>query len=131
MPIDYKLEKNGALVLANATGVLGVNCFLAMQERMRAEPELRSPHSTLLDVRCVTDIQITEADLETIAKSLSAGPRKLGAQRLAIVAPQTRAFRLGARYGEIEKDVRENVIVFYDMSAARIWLGLADPSSTP
>jgi len=125
MPIAYTLEQDGTFVLANATGVLTVDCFLAMQGQMKADPQLRTPHSTLLDVRHASDIRIAEDDLDKIVRSLSAGPRTLGAERLAIVATQELAFRLGAIYGEREKEVKEDVIVFYQMDVARLWLGLA------
>ena len=124
MPIEYTLERKGTLVLANATGVLTVECFLSMQERMKADAGLHSPHSTLLDVRSATEIRIPEDGLNTIAANLSAGPRRLGAERLAIVATQEQVFALGRKYGELAKAVRENVIVFCQMTTARIWLGI-------
>ncbi len=75
-------------------------------------------------MRFVADIRITEDDLTSIAENLTAEHKKLGADKLAIVAMQQQAFLLGMKYGEIEKDVAETVIVFFDPDIARTWLGV-------
>ena len=59
MPIEYKLEKDRTLVVARATGVLTLDCFVSMQEKMKADADLRNPHDTFLDVRPVSEIQMT------------------------------------------------------------------------
>jgi hypothetical protein len=123
MPIEYHLEKNGALVVATATGVINLKSFMDMAEAMRADENLRDPHDTLLDARKVSRIELTEEELSEIAKGLTAGPRKLGANRLAIVAKEEQAFQLGRKYKTIEKDVQENVVVFYNLDVAQTWLG--------
>ena len=123
MPIEYELEREGTTVLAHVTGVLALDCFMSLQKEMNADSELQTSHNTLLDVRSVTDIQITAEDLTTIAQSLTTGPKILGANKLAIVARQEQAFVLGNKYGTIDKGVKETVIVFFHMDVARHWLG--------
>lgn len=124
MPVEYKLEKNGTIVVAQASGVLTLDSFKALQKALNADEELRSPHNTLLDVRFVDSVELTEQDLATIAQSLTAGRKKLGAEKLAIVARDEQAFVLGDKYGTVEKGVEEHVIVFVHMEVARQWLGL-------
>ncbi|MFC2082666.1 hypothetical protein ACFLSG_01310 [Candidatus Bipolaricaulota bacterium] len=124
MPVEYKLEQDGAVVLAQASGVLSLDSFIALQKALSVDEKLQSPHKTLLDIRFVTDIQLTEQDLAKIAQSLTAGPKTLGAEKLAIVARDEQAFVLGDKYGIVEKDVEEDVIVFFHMEVARQWLGI-------
>ena len=123
MPVEYELQSNGAIVLARATGVLTLDCFMAMQKQMNADSKLQTPHNTLLDVRLVTDIQLTTEDLTVIARSLTTGPKRLGAAKLAIVAREEQAFALGNEYGTVDKDVEESVIVFFHLEVARQWIG--------
>ncbi len=125
MPIIYHLEKEGTIVSAQATGILSLEDFMSMQKEMISDMDLRDPHDTLLDVRDVSDIQMTEKDLSTIAQSLTSGPKKLGARKLAIVASEELAFLLGKKYGIVEKGVVETVIVFVNIDVARTWLGLS------
>lgn len=124
MPIEYKLEKNGAIVTAHASGVITLDCFMSMQQEMRADDNLKTKHNTLLDVRDVSQIEMTEDDLSTIAKGLTSDPKKLGANKLAIVANKNQAFQLGKKYQTVEKGVEETVIVFNSISTARKWVGL-------
>lgn len=124
MPIEYKLKHNGTVVLARATGTLTLDDFLTMQKQLNADPFLQTPHKTLLDVRNVATIQIEEDDLKKIAQSLTAGQKRLGAEQLAIVATTAQAFRLGKKYGETPKDVKEIVVVFSNLDVAQIWLGI-------
>jgi hypothetical protein len=91
---------------------------------MCGDSGLQATHSTLLDLRFVTDIQLTESDLSTIAQALTSGQKKLGAHKLAIVARHEQSFALGSKYGTLDKGVKENVIVFVHMEIARRWLGI-------
>lgn len=127
MPVEYRLEKDGAVVIAQAHGVLTLDCFLRLQQQMCRDRQLKTIHSTLLDLRFVTDIRISEADLLTIAQALSIRKKQLGARKLAIVARSEQSFLLGKKYGEAKKDVCENVIVFVHMEVAYRWLGVNSP----
>lgn len=124
MPIEYKLKREGTLVLAHATGTLSLEDFISMQKKMISDQDLMDPHDTLLDARGVSDIQMTEKDLSAIAQSLTSGSKKLGARKLAIVAHEDLAFLLGSKYSVVEKGVNETVIVFINIDVARIWLGI-------
>ena len=124
MPIEYKLEKNGTVVTACAIGVVSLDCFMAMQQDMRANANLKDKHNTLLDARNVSRIDVTEEDLTKIAENLTADSKKLGANKLAIVANKDQAFELGKKYQTVEKGVDETVIVFNSISTARKWIGL-------
>ena len=124
MPITYNLEREGTIVSAHATGTLSLEDFMSMRKEMMSDMDLKDPHDTLLDARDVSDIQMTEKDLSTIAQSLTSGPRKLSARKLAIVASEELAFLLGKKYGIVEKGVMETVIVFVNIDVARTWLGL-------
>ncbi|MFC2027750.1 hypothetical protein ACFLU3_03575 [Chloroflexota bacterium] len=124
MPIEYQLEKNGAVVVASATGVLSLDCFMSMQNALRADTDLNDPYNTLLDTRCVERIELTEDDLVTIAKSLTSEPKKLGADKLAIVAEDEQVFRLVSKYGAIDKGVLSKVITFVHEDVARGWLDI-------
>jgi hypothetical protein len=123
VPIDFKLEREGTFVSAHATGTLSLEDFVSMQKEMRSNKDLKDPHDTLLDVREVSDIQISEKDLKTISQGLTSGSKKLGARKLAIVAHEDLAFLLGSKYGIVEKGVSETVIVFVSIDVARTWLG--------
>jgi hypothetical protein len=127
LAIEYRLERDGAVVLAQAQGVLTLGCFTHLQQRLRDDSGLRAIHSTLLDLRFVTDIQLTESDLAKIAQALTACQKKLGVHKLAIVARDEQSFALGNKYASIEKGVKEDVIVFFHMEVARRWLGIESP----
>jgi hypothetical protein len=124
MPIEYTLERGGALVMAEATGALNLDSFMSLRDKLLNDPGLKTPHDTLLDVRAVKRIDISEGDLNVIARSLTSGPKDLGAARLAIVAHQERAFTLGNIYKTLDKGVEENVIVFFNLEVAKTWLGI-------
>ncbi len=124
MSIEYTLERDGALVMASATGVLSIDSFMSLREELLNDPTLKDPHDTLLDVTRVSNIDLSEEELNTTAQSLTSGSRKLGAQRLAIVAHQEQAFFLGNKYRMLEKGVDENVIVFVNIEVAKTWLGI-------
>ena len=125
MPIEYTLERGGTLVMAVATGALNLDSFVSLRERLLNDSGLKTPHDTLLDVRAVSRIDISEDDLKLIAQGLTSGPKDLGAARLAIIAHQENAFTLGNIYKTIEKGVEENVIVFFNPEVAKTWLGIS------
>ena len=114
-------------MLAQAHGVLALDCFMLLQRDLCDEKDLQAVHDTLLDLRFVTDIQLTESDLSKIAQAPSLGKKQLGARKLAIVARSEQSFSLGKTYGEAKKDVWENVIVFVHMEVAYRWLGVNSP----
>jgi hypothetical protein len=127
VPIEYRLDQDGAVVLAQAHGALTLDCFMLLQRELCDDNGLQDVHDTLLDLRFVTDIQLTESDLSKIAQALSIGRKQLGARKLAIVARSEQSFSLGSKYGETKKDVPENVIMFVHMEVARRWLGVNSP----
>ena len=51
--------------------------------------------------------------------------KKIGAKKLAIVASNDQAFLLGNKYGLVEKEVDETVIVFVSIDVAKTWLGVS------
>lgn len=124
MSLEYELQENGKIVIAHATGVLTLQDFISMAENMKRDDDLRDPHNTLLDVRSVSEVRLTDEDLQTIADGLTSGSRKLGARKLAIVATKEQSFNLGNKYQHVTKGVSETVIVFYSAETARTWLGL-------
>ena len=124
MPVEYKLEKNGSVVIAQASGVLTLGCIVSLQKALSEDDDLQSPYDSLLDFRFIDDIQISEEELSTIVENLTTGPKAIGASKLAVVARQEQTFNLGDKYGAIYKGIEDNVIVFYHLEVARQWLGL-------
>jgi hypothetical protein len=128
MPIEYTLAKNGSLVMATASGALTLDCFLSMQEKMKADTDLINPHDTLLDARTITSLEVNEKDLAVIADGIISGPKRLGINRLAIVTDRELGFTLGNKYQKNHKDVVDTVIVFFNIDIAHKWLGIKNDS---
>ncbi len=124
MPIDYKLERDGTLVVARATGVLSLESVLFLVKELKADANLRERHDAFFNVKQISDNQITEEDLPVIAQELASGPRKLSATRLALVANEEKTFILGHKYSAVEKESDERVVVFFNDDVARTWLGI-------
>ncbi|MFC2079452.1 hypothetical protein ACFLSZ_05700 [Candidatus Bipolaricaulota bacterium] len=124
MPIEYTLERDGTVVVAQASGVLTLECIASLQKALSEDEGLQSPYSNLLDLRFIEDIQITEQELAKIVENLAIGPKAIGAAKLAIVARQEQTFNLGEKYGAIDKGIEDDVIVFFHVETARKWLGL-------
>ena len=124
MPIEYTIEKEGAVVIARAIGVLTLDCFMSWQKVIKIDPHLQYPHDTLFDMRFVSKIELKEEDLYAIVQGLTSGSQSIGANRLAIVSIDRKVLNLSQKYETIDKGINETLIVFATYDIAKIWLGL-------
>ncbi len=120
MPVDYQIDRQNAVVLATARGVLAADDIMALRRRLAADPDFSPDMKQLIDLLGVTEVKLRSKDLRFLASFDPFGP---GARR-AFVGDQDITFGVLRMYEVLAERPGTSVHVFRDMEAAREWLGI-------
>ena len=120
MPVDYRIDKQNAVVLTTARGVLTVDDIMAFRRRLDANPDFSPDMKQLIQLLGVTEVNVTKSEWRTLAKT---DPFMPGALR-ALVGDQDITFGILRMYEMMTDRPGISVHVFRDMEAAREWLGI-------
>jgi len=131
MPITYTFLSSSSAIIVRATGVVTLEQFLDHLGALVADPAIPSQHITLIDTRDVTELRLSEEDIEKIASFTMLHSSRIVAKQLAIVTRGDRETALAAQYERIAATFKENTIVFYNIDVACKWLGIPRDALKP
>jgi hypothetical protein len=130
LPCRYSIDKERRLVTNVAWDRLTFAEMRALQEELKSDPNFDPSYNQLVDVTAVTNLDLTIAEAQAIARRGLYSPTS----RRAVVAPGPAIFgmaRMMDAYHAMATG-REQVSVFYDADAAMKWLGLKSvPGAKP
>lgn len=125
MPIEYRIDHERRLVLAEGKGVLTHKDIVGYQREVWTRPEVQG-FDELVDMSNVAEIAGTSAvGVREIAEVSVATDPPEGTPKFAIVAPGDLAFALGRMYEsfrEITPGSKKEVAVFRTRDEAFAWL---------
>jgi hypothetical protein len=124
MPIEYRIDHNRRLVLAEGRGVLSDEDVFEYQRAVWLRAEVAG-YDELMDMRMVERINVASADRVGQLAALSASMDVGRASKFAIVAPQDLAFGLGRMYQTfrgLEESSTKEVGVFRTLDEAMAFL---------
>jgi len=126
MPIDYRIDQDRRLVLANAQGVLVESDVFGYQREVWSRPEVEG-YDELIDMSLVERIELPAVQrVEDLAKLSAAMDPPRHYSKFAIVATTNVSFGLGMMfkaYRELDPRSTKKVAVFRTMAEAMTWLG--------
>jgi len=124
MSITYTVLPSQAAVLVKAEGVVDLRQFIDHLAAMIDDPAVPADHVTLIDASRTTELRLTEEDIVAISTFTAGHPDRIIARKLAIVTCKSSDSDLAYRYEQLASHFREKTIVFFNIDAARLWLGL-------
>jgi len=125
MPACYKIDKERRLVMSTAYGVVTPKDILDHQEKLLADPDFGNTFSQVADFTRMARLEISAADVRTIAARNVFGPEA----RRAIVVPDEVSFAL-ARMFEILRAAKgeEGIRVVGTVEEGFGWIFATRPS---
>ena len=122
MPADFSIDAQRRIVFSRAEGVLTVAEILDNSDRMRRDPEFRPDFNQLFDLRGVTKFELSNEDIEQLARQLIFAPES---RRAFLVTPglQVGMARMFATYRTIAGG-EHGIRIFTDPGEARSWVSL-------
>ena len=123
MPVDYQIDRQNAVVLATARGVLAADDIMALRRRLAADPDFSPDMKQLIDLLGVTEVKLRSKDLRFLASFDPFGP---GARR-AFVGDQDITFGVLRMYEALTERLGTSVHVFRGIDEARESLGIGTP----
>ena len=122
MPCDYTIDLARSLVLSHGWGVVTDREFLAHARALTADPRFAPNFHQLVDLRDVTNVQLTASGIREL---VSLNPFGAGARR-AVVVTNSVAFGMARMYQILSDDSPDELQIFRKMDNALQWLWIAD-----
>ena len=122
MPVDYRIDKENAVVFTTARGVLTADDIIASRRRLDANPDFSPDMKQVIELLGVTEVNVTKNEWRALAKT---DPFEPGAQR-ALVGDRDITYGILRMYEMMTDRPGINVHVFRGMDEARVWLGIGD-----
>ncbi len=123
MPYRFVITQDGRCLRRIGEGVLtGQEIIRAVRALPEEVPEPERITHGLVDLTAVTRLEITTAELETIATLDRGHSQRFKVTRVAIVAPTDLAFGLARMYEAAVAQVGWEVRVVRDLPSAEAWL---------
>ena len=95
MPAEYQIDKNRRLVLTICSDVLTTADLLAHGDRLLQDPDFIPDFCHFLDLRLVTEVEITSEELRRLAQRSVFSPES----RRALLASNDLTFGLSRMFG--------------------------------
>jgi hypothetical protein len=134
MPIDYRVDHERRLVLAEGRGAVTAEDIFAYQREAWSRADV-SGYDELVDMTGVEKIVEPSSDgMRRLAAMSAQADPPIGGTRFAIVAPQDVAYGLGRMYEAyrgLNKRSTKQVAVFRSLEEALRWLSAGVPSVNP
>jgi hypothetical protein len=118
MPLTVTVDKQRALIITHGSGVLTLDDIASARAQARANPDFDSSFYELFDIRDLTEVQLSGAEIARVAASSVLGP---GVCRAFVVANQ-RQHGLARMFSGFAEPHDQRVVVFRDMTVAESWL---------
>jgi len=120
--ISYRWNEALQLITIEASGVLTGAEVVEMREEMNADPRLGFGLRELVDVRNVTELRVTSADIDLFLSMDEEYGERVTSRTVAILATADSTFGMARMY-ELRSGRDDRVSVFRDEAEARAWLG--------
>ncbi len=120
MPLSFVIDKQRRLVTSTASGVFTYADIAGHQRQLKNNPDFDSSFDQLFDGTAVTKIELTAAEIQTVARQRLFA----GGSRQALVASNDFAYGM-ARMFEMYREASRTgrlVRVFNSLDAAQEWL---------
>ncbi len=127
MPISYRVLEDANVLVTELSDPVDPRSLLEHLERVKQEPRLAPGYRSLFDVSRVFDCNLTTEAIRAAARIAARADERLGAVRVAVLAPHDLAFGLGRMYAALTESLQREVRVFRTASEAHGWLDL-DPA---
>ena len=121
MPCGYTIDLARSLVLSRGWGVVTDRDFLAHVRALTANPRFARGFRQLVDLRDVTDIQVTAS---TVREMVRLNPFGASAQRAVVVTSDV-VFGMARMYQILSDESPDELQIFRKMDDALRWLGIA------
>ena len=120
MPFRYEIDRARRLVLSTATGTVTDEDLHTHMRRLAADPNFDPTYRQLVDLRDVSNVDVTSGGLRALGSS---NPWKEPTRR-AVVCERDVVFGLARMYQLLTDDDPHEVQVFREISEALDWLAL-------
>ena len=121
MPATYRIDRSLRMVFSRALGVVTEAEILDHRRRLGKDPDFHPGFSQLVDLREVSEVAISIADMRVIASRTNLFSEE---SRRAMVAQKDVVFGMARMYQMLREEGPEEIMVFREMPEARQWLGL-------
>ena len=123
MPFDYAVYKDLRLIVSTGKGLVTWQEIMARQDQTKTDPNFDPEFNQIVDLRSVTALDLSAGQIRLLATRSIFSP----SSKRAFVATSPVVFGVGRMWETYTEfsDHPNEVRVFYDMSAALQWLGLA------
>lgn len=121
MPITYVIDPGRDLILTNATGVVTGAEFLDAKKRLVGDPQFRPELRHFADLRGITELQLSSADVEAMVEFDRAHPGGCDQTRLAMLASSDVVYGM-ARMFEMRSQRGDRIAVFRREVDVWAWL---------
>ncbi len=120
MPSTFSIDTEQRVILAEASGLLTIDDLISAQRRMQEDPDYDNAFRFLLDLRDVTEVQISSEELRLLADKSSFD----STAKRAYVVPSELVFGMARVYSAFTTADPGALQIFRDMDEARSWLGI-------
>ncbi len=124
MPINYQVQNDGALVLAEASGTFNARESIKYQKSVARDTQVKLGYKMLLDTTKIKKIKITDDDIDRITDITLSNPKNTRGMKVAIVANTMIVFEICKYYEKLVPD-SENINIFNNQTTAKTWLGVS------
>jgi hypothetical protein len=123
LPASYTIDPSRRLVTTRVWGAATDEDIYEHGRQLRADPQYDPTFRQLADMSGITEILVTTGTIEEISRGGLFVP---GTPRAFVASSNDAVFGLLRKY-ELHADILgQNVKVFRDLQAAKLWLGLSD-----
>jgi hypothetical protein len=119
MPVTYEIDASRSLVICRAWGTLSGEDIIGHYSDLSVDPAFHPMFQQLGDLREVTAVTATTADLKTAARMRVFAPGR----RRALVAESDQAYGVARMFSSFAEF--QGIGVFRSMDEAERWLGLS------
>jgi hypothetical protein len=123
--MEYRFCKPLGLILVTSKSVLTGDEVRAFHKKLIDDPEIPPGMRELMDLRNVDLVAVDARIVTEISGIESARSARVGAARIAVVAPRPVAFGLSRMYEALSADTPKKVNVFTEIDPALEWLGIS------
>ena len=118
MSLTVTIDTKRGLIITHGAGVLTLDDIAGARAQLRANPDFDPTFYELFDVRDVTEVRITGAEMARVAASSVLAP---GVCRAFVIANQ-KQHGLARMFSGLAEPHDQRVDIFRDMSVAEAWL---------
>ena len=118
MSLNVTVDVARGLIVTRATGVLTFEDVLSARAQAQANPNFNAGYNDLFDLREVTEIRISGAEMARIAAT---SVLARGVCRAFVVTTQVQ-YGMARMFSGLAEPHDQNVFVFRDLAVAEAWL---------